>query len=72
MRKGERGKEEGRDAEEEKCRLAPKSAMDWTVVRRNKRQSKMAQIFVKVSGPKATSMEVNLTDGKVEDVTSQI
>ena len=32
----------------------------------------MAQIFVKVNGSKATPMEVNLTDGKVENVMSQI
>ena len=44
----------------------------WTVVTRNKRQRKMAQIFVKVNGSKATPMEVNLTDDKVEDVMRQI
>ena len=32
----------------------------------------MAQIFVKVNGSKATPMEVNLTDDKVEDVMRQI
>ena len=71
-RKGERGKEEGRNAEEDECKQVEKDAMDWTVVTRNKRQNKMAQIFVKVNGSKATPMEVNLTDGKVEDVMSQI
>ena len=30
----------------------------------------MAQIFVKVNGSKATPMDVNLTDDKVEDVIS--
>ena len=32
----------------------------------------MVQIFVKVNGSKATPMEVNLTDDKVEDVMRQI
>ena len=32
----------------------------------------MAQIFVQVNGSKATPMEVNLTDDKVEDVMRQI
>ena len=32
----------------------------------------MAQIFVKVNGSKATPMEVNLADDKVEDVMRQI
>ena len=32
----------------------------------------MAQIFVKVNGSKATPIEVNLTDDKVEDVMRQI
>ena len=59
-RKGERGKEKGRNAEEEECKQVEKDAMDWTVVTRNKRQNKMAQIFVKVNGSKATPMEVNL------------
>ena len=72
VRKGERGKEEGRDAEEEKCKQVEKDATGWTLVTRNKRQKKMAQIFVKVNGPKATPMEVSLTDDKVEDVMRQV
>ena len=72
VRKGERGKEEGRDAEEEECKQVEKDATGWTVVTRNKRQRKMAQIFVKVNGPKATPMKVNLTDDKIEDVMRQI
>ena len=72
MRKGESGKEEGRDAEEEECKQVEKDVMGWTVVTRNKRQRKMAQIFVKVNVSKATPMEVNLTDDKVEDVMRQI
>ena len=72
MRKGERGKEEGRDAEEEECKQVEKDATGWIVVTRNKRQRKMAQIFVKVNGSKATPMEVNLTDDKVEDVMRRI
>ena len=72
VRKGERGKEEGRDAEEEECKRVEKDATGWTVVTRNKRQRKMAQIFVKVNGSKAAPMEVSLTDDKVEDVMRQI
>ena len=72
VRKGERGKEEGRDAEEEECKQVEKDATGWTVVTRNKRPKKMAQIFVKVNGSKATPMEVSLTDDKVEDVMRQI
>ena len=48
-REGERGK----DAEEEECKQVEKDATGWTVVTRNKRQRKMAQIFVKVNGSKA-------------------
>ena len=44
----------------------------WIMVTRNKRQRKMVQIFVRVNGSKATPMEVNLTDDKVEDVMRQI
>ena len=43
---------------------------DWTVVARNKR--KMVEIFVRVNGSKATPMDVNLTDDKVEDVIRRI
>ena len=49
-----------------------KDVTDWTVVTRNRRQRKMVQIFVKVNGSKATTMEVNLTDDKVEDVLRRI
>ena len=59
MRNGVRGKEEGRDAEEEECKQVEKDATGWTVVTTNKRQRKMAQIFVKVNGPKATPIEVS-------------
>ena len=72
VRKGEREKEEGREAEGEECKQVEKDATGWTVVTRNKRQRKMAQIFVKVNGSKVTPMEVNLTDDKVEDVMRQI
>ena len=36
VRKGERGKEEGRDAEEEECKQVEKDATGWIVVTRNK------------------------------------
>ena len=72
VRKGERGKEEGRDAEEEECKQVKKDVTGWTVVTRNKRQRKMVQIFVKVDEAKVTPMEVDLTDGKVEDVMRQV
>ena len=70
---GERGQagrkeEEEKEAVGERSKQVEKDVMDWTVVRRNK----VAQIFVKVNGSKATPMEVNLTDGEVEDVVSQI
>ena len=80
-RRGEKGREEnGRKSEEKRVRKEDeegdskvvKDVTDWTVVTRNKRQRKMAQIFVKVNGSKATPMEVNLTDDKVEDVMRQI
>ena len=45
---------------------------DWIVVTRNRRQRKIIQIFVKVNGSKATPMEVNLTDDRVEDVMRRI
>ena len=47
---------------------------DWVEVRRRTRRKncKMVQIFVKVNGPKATSMEVNLTNDNVEDVLKQV
>ena len=71
-RKGERGKEEERDAEEQECKQVKKDATVWTVVTRNKRQRKMVQIFVKVDEAKVTPMDVSLTDGKVEDVIRQV
>ena len=71
-RKGERGKEKERDAEEQECKQVKKDATGWTVVTRNKRQRKMVQTFVKVNGSKTTPMDVSLTDGKVEDVIRQV
>ena len=80
-RRGEKGrKENGRKSEEKVVRKEDeegdskvvKDVTGWTVVTRNKRQKKMVQIFVKVNGSKATPMEVNLTDDKVEDVMRQI
>ena len=65
-------KEEEREPEEEECKQVKKVVTDWTVVTRNKRQKKMVQIFVRVNGSKSTSMEVNLTDDKVEDVMRRI
>ena len=49
-----------------------KDVTDWTVVTRNRKQMKLVQIFVKVNGSKATPMEVNLTDDKVEKVLRRI
>ena len=72
-RKGGRGKkEEGREAEKERETEVKKDVTDWTVVTRNRKQRKMVQIFVRVNGSKATPMEVNLTDDKVEDVMRRI
>ena len=71
-RRGDRGKEEERDAEEQECKQVKKDETGWTVVTRNKRQRKMVQIFVRVNGSKATPMDVNLTDDKVEDVIRRI
>ena len=71
-RKGERGKEKERDAEEQECKQVKKNATGWTVVTRNKRQRKMVQIFVKVDEAKVTPMDVCLTDGKIEDVIRQV
>ena len=46
--------------------------MDWTVVRRNKRQKKRTiQIFVKVNESKAFPLDVS-RDDKVEDVMKRI
>ena len=71
-RKGERGKEKERDAEEQECKQVKKDATGWTVVTRNKRQRKMVQIFVKVDEAKVTPMDVSLTNGKIEDVIRQV
>ena len=65
-------KEKGRKEEEEKVEEVEKDVTGWTLVTRNRRQRKMVQIFVKVNGSKATPMEVNLTDDKVEDVMRRI
>ena len=60
-RRGEKGREEnGRKSEEKGVRKEDekgdskvvKDVTGWTVVARNKRQRKMAQIFVKVNGPR--------------------
>ena len=84
-REGKRGRseqEEGRDQEERKeeerkveergSEQVEKDVTGWTVVTRNRRQRKMVQIFVRVNGSKATPMDVNLTDDKVEDVIRRI
>ena len=69
--RGQEGRKEVREDEEGGSKVV-KDVTGWTVVTRNKRQRKMAQIFVKVNGSKATPMDVNLTDDKVEDVMRQI
>ena len=72
-RKDEGGRgQEGKRKEKEREAEVKKHVTDWTVVTRNRRQKKMVQIFVKVNGSRATPMEVNLTDDKVEDVMRQI
>ena len=63
---------EERDAEEQECKQVKKDATGWTVVTRNKRQREMVQIFVRVNGSKATPMDVNLTDDKVDDVIRRV
>ena len=65
-------REEERETEKGRGEQVKKDVTDWTVVTRNRRQRKMVQIFVRVNGSKATPMEVNLTDDKVEDVMRQI
>ena len=67
MKKGEMEMVLGKEREQVK-----KDVTDWTVVTRNRRQRKVVQIFVKVNGSKATPMEVNLTNDKVEDVMRRI
>ena len=64
--------QEGRRKEKEREPEVKKDVTDWIVVTRNKRQRKMIQIFVRVNGSKATPMEVNLTDDRVEDVMRRI
>ena len=72
-RKDEEGRgQEGKRKEKERETEAKKDVTDWTVVTKNRRQRQMVQIFVKVNGSKATPMEVNLTDDKVEDVIRRI
>ena len=70
-RKGERGKEKERDAEEQECKQVKKDATGWTVVTRNKRQRKMVQIFVKVDGGKTSVMEMEMSDN-VDDIVKKI
>ena len=72
--RGQEGKrkEEEREAEEGGGEQVKKDVTDWRVVTRNRRQRKMVQIFVRVNGSKATPMEVNLTDDRVEDVMRRI
>ena len=64
--------QEGRRKEKEREPEVKKDVTDWIVVTRNRRQRKMIQIFVRVNGSKATPMEVNLTDDRVEDVMRRI
>ena len=64
--------QEGRKKEKEREPEVKKDVTDWIVVTRNRRQRKMIQIFVRVNGSKATPMEVNLTDDRVEDVMRRI
>ena len=64
--------QEGRRNEKEGEAEVKKDVTGWTVVTRNRKQRKMVQIFVRVNGSKATPMDVNLTDDKVEDVIRRI
>ena len=74
--KGQEGKkkEEEREVEEGGGEQVKKDVTDWVEVRRRTRRKrcKMVQIFVKVNGSKATPIEVNLTDDRVEDVMRQV
>ena len=80
VEEGERGQERKkedkvrRESEEEGDKQVKKDVMDWVEVRRRTRgkSRKMVQIFVKVNGSKATPIEVNLTDDKVEDIMRQV
>ena len=67
-----RKKEKEREAEEGGSEQVEKDVTDWTVVSRSKNQKKMIQIYVKVNGGKLVPTEVNLMNGKVEDVMRQI
>ena len=78
MKKGQRGRrqegrkeEEEREAEEGVDEQVEKDVTGWTEVTR-KRRRKTVQIFVKTDGSKATPIEVNLTDDRVEDVVRQV
>ena len=74
---GERGqagrkKEEEKEAVGERGKQVEKDVMDWTMVRRNKRQKKRTvQIFVKVNESKAFPLEVS-PDDRVNDVIRPI
>ena len=75
--KGQEGrkKEEEKEAEEGGGEQVKKDVTDWVGVKRRTRRKrcKMVQIFVKVNGSKATPIEVNLTDDRVEeDIMRQV
>ena len=63
--------DEEKEAEEGGGEQVKKDVTGWTEVTRNK-WKKMVQIFVKVNGSKATPIEVNLMDDKVENVMRRI
>ena len=69
-----RKEDEDKEAEEGGGEQVKKDVTDWVEVRRRTRRKrcKMVQIFVKVNGSKATPIEVNLTDDKVEDIVRQV
>ena len=71
---GGRKEEEEREAEGGGGEQVNKDVTDWVEVRRRTRRKRceMVQIFVKVNGSKATPIEVNLTDDRVEDVMRRI
>ena len=78
VRKGQRGRgQEGRKEEEEReaekggGEQVEKDVTGWTEVTKKKKW-KTVQIFVRVNGSKATLMDVNLADDKVEDVVRRI
>ena len=70
-RKKERKEKEEREAEEGRGEQVEEDVTGWTEVTRRRRR-KMILIFVRVNGTKATPMEVNLTDDRVEDVMRRI